>query len=59
MTRIFWIFLLLVGVATAARREYVIKSAHLGLNSLAVSCENGADPTGQKYGEVLIISCGK
>jgi hypothetical protein len=51
--------LLLVSVAVAARREYTIKSSHLGLNAVAITCENGGDPTGKKYGDVLIISCGK
>lgn len=41
------------------REKYNIKAAHLGPNAVAIVCLNGADPTGIKQGDVLIISCGK
>lgn len=41
------------------RPKSVVKTSHLGPNAVAITCLNGADPTGQKVGSVLIISCGK
>lgn len=35
----------------------VYKVTKLSLTDVGVTCLNGADPTGQKYGNVLIISC--
>jgi hypothetical protein len=39
--------------------KYVLASKRLSSTEVAVSCANGADPTGQKIGNTLIISCGK
>jgi len=36
----------------------VCKSTRLGPMAVAITCLNGADPTGRKYGDTLIISCG-
>lgn len=41
------------------RIERNIKSSYLGINAVAVSCRDGADPTGKTMSGVLIISCGK
>ena len=49
----------LASAALAARQEYIIKSTRLGVSAVAITCTNGADPTGTKNGDVLIISCGK
>ena len=49
-----------VGSLAAQRAEkYICKSTHLGVNAVAITCLNGADPTGTKVGNTLIISCGK
>lgn len=54
------IVLLLTGIAYAAGAiKSVCKVTHLGSNDVGITCTNGADPTGRKYGDVLIISCGK
>lgn len=36
----------------------VIKISRLSDTQAAISCKNGADPTGRKEGDVVIISCG-
>jgi len=51
--------LLLAGIAVAERLPSIIHVSHLGDATVAVTCKNGADPTGNKVGEVLLISCGK
>jgi hypothetical protein len=40
------------------RAKYICKVSHLSVNSVGISCLNGGDPTGQKLGDVLVISCG-
>lgn len=42
-----------------AESKYICKVAHLGTNTVAITCTNGADPTGRKEGDILLISCGK
>lgn len=39
------------------RQKNVCKATHLGPYSVAISCTDGADPTGKKLGDTLIISC--
>lgn len=43
----------------ASEPKYICKTSHLGPMSVAVTCLNGADPTGTKVGDTLIISCGR
>lgn len=40
------------------RPKSIIKITHLGITDAGIVCLNGADPTGNKYGNVLIVSCG-
>lgn len=49
----------LLGAAVLATGEskYVLSSKRLSSTAVALSCANGADPTGKKFGQVLIISC--
>ena len=48
------------GAAQTLRNEYIAKANHIGKNVVAVTCINGADPTGQKVGQnVLLVSCGQ
>jgi len=50
----------LAAVAYAAdRAKNVYKLSHLSETEVGISCQNGADPTGQKVGNTLIISCGR
>ena len=35
------------------------KVMHLSPTQVGVSCLNGGDPTGNKIGDLLIISCGR
>lgn len=59
MKKVALAILVLVSLAVAERAAYVCKVAHLGTNVVAIVCTNGADPTGSKAGDALIISCGK
>lgn len=45
--------------AQSERPKVVCKSTRLGPMAVAIVCLNGADPTGHKLGDTLIISCGK
>lgn len=47
------------GALQSDKPKNVCKAVHLGPMSVAITCLNGADPTGNKYGDTLIISCGK
>lgn len=40
-------------------RKYNIKISHLDVNTISIVCLNGADPTGTKYGSLLLMSCGE
>lgn len=42
----------------AIARQRFIKSTYVSDGAVAISCSNGGDPTGQKIGDMLIISCG-
>ena len=48
----------LTAFAQTMRAKYICKVSHLSVTSVGISCLNGADPTGQKLGDVLVISCG-
>lgn len=51
---------LLLGSLTATDKpKSVIHVSHLNLMTVGISCLNGADPTGEKVGDVVIMSCGK
>ena len=41
----------------APKPKSIIKITHLGTTDADIVCLNGADPTGNKYGNVLIVSC--
>jgi hypothetical protein len=49
--------LLLMGFAHGAAKDYVLTTKRIGDYTVAIGCKNGADPTGNKYGEILLISC--
>ena len=51
--------ILLALFAANAESKYVINSKRLSTREVAISCNNGGDPTGMKVGDTLIISCGK
>ena len=56
------VVLLAIGIAiepTQAESKYVLSSKRLSSTEVALSCSNGADPTGQKVGQTVIISCGR
>jgi hypothetical protein len=36
----------------------IYKVTKLSLTEVSISCTNGADPTGKKLGDILVISCG-
>ena len=45
--------------AQSDKPKNICKATHLGPMAVAITCLNGADPTGNKMGDTLIISCGK
>lgn len=49
---------ILVG-GLVAETKYILNAKRLSSTEEALSCNNGADPTGTKVGNTLIISCGK
>ncbi len=49
--------LLLASSVTASETKVVCKTSRLGPMAVAIVCTNGADATGTKMGNVLIISC--
>lgn len=52
--------LVLVSCAFATERmQTLYKLTHLSPTEVGIFCTNGADPTGNKVGNTLIISCGK
>jgi len=50
---------LALGCALAAESKYILNAKRLSSTAEAITCSNGADPTGETVGGVLIISCGK
>lgn len=52
------VFLVFCAASFAAVKS-IIHVSHIGANTVGVTCANGADPTGTKTGDVLLISCGK
>jgi len=54
-------FVLLFAVALFAgeRPKNVYKIFHLSPTEIGITCQNEADPTGRKVGDLVIISCGK
>ena len=57
MKRTLIMCLVLVVAAMATESKYICKAVHIGTSAIAVTCTNGADPTGNTTGNVLIISC--
>lgn len=57
-TLIVFALLLAVGIATA-ESKFILNAKRLSTGEIGITCANGGDPTGQKIGDVLIISCGK
>lgn len=52
--------LILCGLALAAdRAKSIIKVSHMSATEVGITCLNGADPTGVKVGDTVIMSCGK
>jgi hypothetical protein len=45
--------------ADCVKPKAIYKVSRLSLTDVGISCTNGADPTGLKAGDTLIISCGK
>lgn len=58
-------FLLLYGLAFAAgavavdRAKNIIKVTHMSTTEVGIACLNGADPTGVKVGDTVVMSCGR
>lgn len=53
------VLLLVTGAFAAERMQTLYKLTRLSPTEVGIFCENGADPTGNKVGNTLIISCGK
>lgn len=60
LTSLLAVFLVLCAASFAAERvKSIIHVSHIGARTVGITCENGSDPTGNKTGDVLLISCGK
>ena len=51
--------LAVASVCWGESKKYILNYKRLSTTEVGVSCENGADPTGKKFGNTLIISCGQ
>jgi len=51
--------ILALSLAAYATSTSIIKVSRLSDTTAAISCKNGADPTGRMVDTTLIISCGK
>lgn len=47
-----------LALAAGAASKNICQVKRLSTNEVGISCANGADPTGTKVGETVIISCG-
>ena len=52
------VILAALALAAAAASKYTCQVKRLSGNEVGISCANGADPTGTKVGDTVIISCG-
>lgn len=60
MTKIIIAVLLLCGLCIATERQKALyKVTRLTTTQVGISCLNGADPTGRKIGDMVIMSCGE
>jgi hypothetical protein len=50
---------LFAGAVCGAESKYILTTKRLSSTEVGLSCSNGADPTGRKIGNTVIISCGK
>jgi hypothetical protein len=51
--------ILAVAANAQTRAKYIYKLFRLNPAEVGIVCQNGADPTGTKVGDMVIISCGK
>ena len=59
MKRIIVAGLILTGICFAVEpSKFIIRVARVSSTEAAISCNNGAEPTGTKVGNTVIISCG-
>lgn len=59
-SRLMAALILLCVLCTAADRpKPIYKVTRLSITEVGISCLNGADPTGSKHGDMVIMSCGK
>ena len=56
---LFAVAALFAGMAFAAERHSIIKVTHMSTTEVGIACLNGADPTGTKIGDTVIMSCGR
>lgn len=53
------VLLFAVAIFAGDKPKNVYKLFHLSTTEIGITCQNGADPTGRKVGDLVIISCGK
>jgi hypothetical protein len=56
---VFTLLVATVAVFAADKPKNIYKLFHLSTTEIGITCQNRADPTGRKVGELVIISCGK
>lgn len=49
---------LALALAAGAASKNICQVKRLSTNEVGISCANGADPTGVKIGETVVMSCG-
>lgn len=54
-----FILLTTASLVGSDKPKSIIHVSHLTPTEVGITCANGGDPTGNKIGDVLIISCGK
>lgn len=60
MKRLFTLVTILavLALAAVAATKTICQVKRLSTSEVGISCANGADPTGTKIGDTVIISCG-
>jgi hypothetical protein len=53
------LLIMVCGAAMAAESKFILATKRINSSDVAITCNNGGDPTGTKIGDTLIISCGK
>jgi hypothetical protein len=56
---IIWAVLAVIANAAETKAKTIYKLLRISQTEIGITCQNGADPTGRKVGDLVIISCGQ